>query len=773
MIVRRLLLLLFVAGCASGRRGGVEAPSAATRLELAARPFAPVSGRTGGARYMVTALPTGHGYEPGRLVALMTRSGGQGPRPVGLADIVVAGERELELVALWVEPSHAFEILEMGAVPADHHFGKMLGRVTEYERDPRRMRVNLGAAHGARVGDIYSVLGGGYVDTDVGGRSLGRGSQGMLQIVEVDPRGQTAVGELLRGGAQKNAHVMFVGHESIRRRPVVKLVLTRFRGDRGGAYSEALLAALQRLIAERRLEDLQVEATEATIDISDVEGGQARRLGEELRADVVLWGSASSAEGSMAVVPRATFVEPTRFGAHERLWSVVKMDQERIYRDGEDEVADAVRGLAAYMAGWMYFSEYEESVEGSYARAAAYFREAVDHGEAIDARNAQVWLFYCLERIGDWRGAERVAREIEDEGKTGDERRRALGLYFRATIAADRGALSEALALGRAAAEGFTRIGDIREVAVARGKVAEVMYRLGERDGALRIYRDELLLAFERPGDDRPRVVTLARIAEIHAGSGRLAEARAIYEEALLPAFRALGDVRSVAVVLGELAEVRWRAGDAEEALRLYSEEVLPVFVRLRDVRAETVTRGKIADIWLAEGRLDEVLRVREEQLRVFRSLGDDRELAVALGKLAEVRLRQGDTLEALRIRRDEQLPMFERLGDVREYAATIGKIAEIQFQRGETAEALAGFERSLAMHERLGERREGLVCRTNVALVLLARGQRDDRERAAGLLREVLAGAAALAAAEVTRVRDIVARHGLPVGNVQGSSKQ
>lgn len=746
---------LALVACTPGVRGGAEAPYEKGRVVLAVRPVAPVLGSTRGARYVVAGLPAGHGYEVGRLVALFAREG----RPVGLADIVVAGERELELVALWVEPAHAFATLALGKVPQSHHFGKMLGQVLEVERDPRRVRVDLGAAHGIRVGDIYAVLGEGYTDADVGGRSLGRRDQGMLQIVEVDRRGLTAVGELLRGKVERRAFVMFTAHEAIHPRLRVKVVLTRFHGELGGAYSAALLAELQRAIAARELTDLQVEAADEVILLSDAEGSQARHIGEERRADVVLWGSAELAGASMTVVPRVTFVDPTRFGERERLWPIVTMDEARIHGVGEDAFALAVRGLAAYLGGWVQFSEAERSAAGSYTRAAVYFRNAIAYGESIDARNARVWLFHCLERIGDWYGAERVAREIEADG---DESLRALGMYMRATIAGERGALGESLELARAAALGFKQAGGAREAAVARGKVAEVLYTLGDADEALRIFRDELLPTFERQRDARSRVLTLGRIAEIHAGRGRLADARAIYEDVLLPALRDLGDVRTSAVILGKLAELRLDAGAVDEALRIYTDEVLPVFLRLHDVRAEAVTRGKIADIWSRQGRIEEVLRVREAQLRVFRALGDEREEAVALGKLAEVRLRQGDEREALRIRVEDQLPMFVRMGDVREVAATRGKIAEILFRQGDLEAALSGFNDALTVHDRLGERREGLVCRTNVSLVLLARGRRGDRERAGALLREVIAGDIALTLEERAIVRAIVIRNRL-----------
>jgi hypothetical protein len=78
--------------------------------------------------------------------------------------------------------------------------------------------------------------------------------------------------------------------------------------------------------------------------------------------------------------------------------------------------------------------------------------------------------------------------------------------------------------------------------------------------------------------------------------------------------------------------------------------------------------------------------------------------------------------LEALRILREEVLPVVERLGDVRDL----------------------------------------LVGRTNLALTYLDRGKPEDRPTVAALLRLALTAAEALRIPEAQRIRDILQRENL-----------
>ncbi len=284
-------------------------------------------------------------------------------------------------------------------------------------------------------------------------------------------------------------------------------------------------------------------------------------------------------------------------------------------------------------------------------------------------------------------------------------------LTARANLAASYqriGRIDEALALQQQVLADSERILglDHPSTLTARANLAASYQRIGRIDEALAL-QQQVLADSEGIGDVRSRAVTMGQIADIHYRRGDLDEALRIRAEEELPVYERLGDIRSRAVTMGQIADIHYRRGELDEALRIRTEEELPVYERLGDIRSRAVTMGKIADIHYRRGELDEALRIRtEEELPVYERLGDIRSRAVTMGQIADIHYRRGELDEALRIRTEEELPVYERLGDIRSRAVTMGKIADIHYRRGELDEALRiRTEEELPAYERLGDR--------------------------------------------------------------------
>ena len=298
------------------------------------------------------------------------------------------------------------------------------------------------------------------------------------------------------------------------------------------------------------------------------------------------------------------------------------------------------------------------------------------------------------------------------------------------------GEMEEAEAVYRNAKTELSRLDDRRRIAIAAGRIADILQARGELDEALRIRTEEQLPVFQRLGDVRSRAITLGQVADILQARGELDEALRIRTEEELPVYERLGDVRSRAITLGKVADILQARGELDEALRIRTEEELPVYERLGDVRSRAITLGKVADILQARGELDEALRIRTEEgrrtarLRTER-LGDVRSRAITLGQVADILQARGELDEALRIRTEEELPVFEQLGDVRSRAITLGKVADILQARGELDEALRiRTEEQLPVFERLGDVRERAITLGKVADILQARGELDEALR-------------------------------------------
>ena len=359
----------------------------------------------------------------------------------------------------------------------------------------------------------------------------------------------------------------------------------------------------------------------------------------------------------------------------------------------------------------------------------------------------------------------RRQEELPVYEKLGDIRSRAVTMSKVADVLIARGQLDEALRiLQEDVLRAFEKLDDIRSRAVTMGQVADVLQAKGQLDEALRIRRQEQLPVFEKLGDIRERAVTMGQIADILQARGQLDEALRIRRQEQLPVFEKLGGVRERAVTIGKIADILGARGQLDEALRILQEDVLHTFESLGDIRSRAVTMGQIADILQARGQLDEALCIRRQQeLPVYEKLDNVRERAVTMGKVADILQARGQLDEALRILQEDVLHAFESLGDVRSRAVTMGKVADVLQARGQLDEALRiRRQEELPVYEKLEVKRDIVVCRTKLALSYLKRGSEGDRQRAAGLLKEVLKSAEEMRIPEADQIRKILQGHKL-----------
>ncbi|MCP3906266.1 MAG: ATP-binding protein, partial [Planctomycetes bacterium] len=176
-------------------------------------------------------------------------------------------------------------------------------------------------------------------------------------------------------------------------------------------------------------------------------------------------------------------------------------------------------------------------------------------------------------------------------------------------------------------------------------EVGVYLFELGSRQKSTGRF-EEARRTFERLGDhmrDRPRevAITKGKIADILEARGELDEALRIRREEQLPVYERLGDVRSVAVTKGKIADVLEARGEPDEALRIRREEQLPVYERLGDVREVAALKQRLAFSCLRLNDTDAFRRLQCERLEANRTLGDADGIASALWDLAQLDLQE------------------------------------------------------------------------------------------------------------------------------------
>ena len=119
------------------------------------------------------------------------------------------------------------------------------------------------------------------------------------------------------------------------------------------------------------------------------------------------------------------------------------------------------------------------------------------------------------------------------------------------------GDIAQAEAAYLHARDALADTGDRRRIAVAEGRIADILQDRGELDEALRIRTEEQLLVFERLGDVRLRAITQGQIADILTSRGELGEALRIWTDEVLPVLEDLGDRTSAAIARERIAGIR------------------------------------------------------------------------------------------------------------------------------------------------------------------------------------------------------------------------
>ncbi|TCB97234.1 tetratricopeptide repeat protein [Micromonospora zingiberis] len=271
-----------------------------------------------------------------------------------------------------------------------------------------------------------------------------------------------------------------------------------------------------------------------------------------------------------------------------------------------------------------------------------------------------------------------------------------------ATYLIGRGELRQAEQLLQQAHQLFTSAGSEQEAAICRGTLADILYRRGEYDEALRIRREVQLPVYNRLGDTRSTAITWGQIADILHQRGDYDEALRIRREVQLPVYNRLGDTRSTAITWGKIADILHQHGDYDEALRIHREIELPVYNRLGDTRSTAITWGKIADILYQRGDYTEAAALQTERLRANERMGDLDGIAAAKWGLAQIDLIQ-ENYEAAFPQLVESFQILRQLHRPDGIAVVGNVLGQLLLAWEERKQARLVLEESLAAAEKIG----------------------------------------------------------------------
>ncbi|WP_211346478.1 ATP-binding protein [Actinokineospora cianjurensis] len=167
--------------------------------------------------------------------------------------------------------------------------------------------------------------------------------------------------------------------------------------------------------------------------------------------------------------------------------------------------------------------------------------------------------------------------------------------------------------------------------------------------------------------------------------------------------YRTLNDPEGLAESLNALgvANMRWRK--LAVAARCF-QEAKEIVDRGGSLDWQNLLVVNIASVHLEAGRLDEARRGMEQSLRFNRAVGNTRDIGHALRQLSAIHLDQGAAATALRLAKEAvDLALDLRNHMVEGY--WLLAVADAHTALGQFDDALTAYQRSAALHRRLGDR--------------------------------------------------------------------
>ncbi|TWB29656.1 hypothetical protein FBZ88_10378 [Nitrospirillum bahiense] len=167
----------------------------------------------------------------------------------------------------------------------------------------------------------------------------------------------------------------------------------------------------------------------------------------------------------------------------------------------------------------------------------------------------------------------------------------------------------------------------MRSRAVTMGKIADILTTRGQTDEALRLWREDVLPAFERLGDVRSRAVTMGKIADILTTRGQTDEALRIHLNERLPVAQQTQDLDSLAHIRFSCATIRLRRGGLQngEAATIAEEcaESYDLYQRIGRADGVAVVGALFGQILAAAGQTEEALSVLDQAADAYTTLGE------------------------------------------------------------------------------------------------------------------------------------------------------
>ncbi|GAA1024895.1 MULTISPECIES: AfsR/SARP family transcriptional regulator [Amycolatopsis] len=259
----------------------------------------------------------------------------------------------------------------------------------------------------------------------------------------------------------------------------------------------------------------------------------------------------------------------------------------------------------------------------------------------------------------------------------------------------------EWLAVAEAGLSAADADGGLRARAAARLSLADLYFRQGRYQQAVRQYTASLLLA-RKAGWVEAQAAVLGNLGCVYWQSGRLADAASRFGRGLALS-RRIGQPAGEAVAFGNLGLVHWEMGRLAEAAEHYT-QALRRYRRIGSRYGEAISLANLGQAQHARGRTAEAVDLLCRSLDLQCEAGNRGGEAETRSRLALAHSDRGHRAMALECA-GTGLALAREAGDPRTEAEALAALAAVLARFGDRPEAIRRYEQALGLIRETGDR--------------------------------------------------------------------
>jgi len=439
---------------------------------------------------------------------------------------------------------------------------------------------------------------------------------------------------------------------------------------------------------------------------------RAKEIGEELNADMVIWGQNLCVGDSICVFAKALINHEARTAA---IADEGILHQYQLLRaDLPALIGAKANVLVKFIIGWTYLTDYRHQ---QFQHALKYLQQALSETNAGERLSILQWAGEAAYYAGDYEPALTLYAELEMHQIKTDARSALAETYNNiGVVYYKKSEWDKALEYYGKSKKTRLEVEDRAGLATTYTNIGLIYDNKSEWDKAQEYYGKSEKIRLE-VGDRVGLATTYNNIGGIYDKKGEWDKALEFYQmtEAI---YLEAGDHVGLATTYNNIGLIYDHKGECDKALEFYQKSEA-INLKLGDRAGLATTYNNVGMIYYKKGKWDKALEFYHKSEAIFLDVGDYANLAATYNNIGQICDNKGEWGKALEYYGKSEKILIE-VGDCVHLTITYNNIAAIYRKKEDFKQAMQFGERSLQIALQVGDRLNENLARFGLARTLL-----------------------------------------------------